>query len=179
MDQTIKEIRGAIFALQARADDKPPDPRTEVVGLVEEMTAMLGFPPSLRLGLGLRTLDDEELFRQVLVVLREALSNMARHADATRADVTVDDCARPSPLPRGRAPGWSGRCRFGRELRYEVSRPAPSCLLPIRRPFTISGEMLMKWPSSQRGYPGQGSPPDATAITLRDRRTALGYKVPN
>ncbi len=51
---------------------------------------MLGFAPSLRLGAGLRTLNSEELTEQVLAVLREALSNMARHAGASRADVTVD-----------------------------------------------------------------------------------------
>ena len=90
MDQTIKEIRGAIFALQARDAGSPPDPRADIVRLVEEMTAVLGFAPSLRLGAGLRTLNSEELTEQALAVLREALSNMARHAGASRADVTVD-----------------------------------------------------------------------------------------
>ena len=50
MDETIKEIRGAIFALQARDAASAPDPRADIVGLVEEMTPMLGFAPSLRLG---------------------------------------------------------------------------------------------------------------------------------
>jgi signal transduction histidine kinase len=90
MDETIKEIRGAIFALEARDDDIPADPRAEFVRLIEEMTGVLGFAPSLRLGPGLRTLDSDELAGQVLIVLREALSNIARHADAIRADVTVD-----------------------------------------------------------------------------------------
>jgi signal transduction histidine kinase len=90
MDQTIKEIRGAIFALQARDAEVQWDPRADIVRLVEEMTAMLGFAPSLRLGPGLRTLASEDLAGQALIVLREALSNTARHAGATRADVTVD-----------------------------------------------------------------------------------------
>jgi signal transduction histidine kinase len=90
MDQTIKEIRGAIFALQARDADGPPDPRSDIVRLVEEMTATVGFTPSLRLGGGLRTLGNEELTDQLLAVLREALSNLARHAGASRADVAVD-----------------------------------------------------------------------------------------
>lgn len=50
---------------------------------------MLGFAPSLRLGAG-RAPCSEALAEQALVVLREALSNMARHAEATRADVAVD-----------------------------------------------------------------------------------------
>jgi len=90
MDQTIKEIRGAIFSLQARDVSSDWDPRADVVRLVEEMTPMLGFAPSLRLGAGLRGLTSGELADQALTVLREALSNVARHAAATQADVTVD-----------------------------------------------------------------------------------------
>ncbi|HEY1821284.1 MAG TPA: GAF domain-containing protein [Trebonia sp.] len=90
MDETIREIRSTIFALQARNDGNSPDPRTDIVRLVDEMTAMLGFAPSLRLGAGLRAPCSEALAEQALVVLREALSNMARHAEATRADVAVD-----------------------------------------------------------------------------------------
>jgi signal transduction histidine kinase len=90
MDQTIREIRGTIFALQARDAGAPSDPRADIVALVEEMTSVLGFAPSLRLGAGLRSLNSEELAEQALAVLREALSNMARHAGASRADVTVD-----------------------------------------------------------------------------------------
>ena len=90
MDETIKEIRGAIFALQARGAATTPDPRADIVSLVEEMTPMLGFAPSLRLGAGLRDLASGEATEQALTVLREALSNVARHAGASRADVTVD-----------------------------------------------------------------------------------------
>jgi signal transduction histidine kinase len=90
MDQTIKEIRSAIFALQARGSGDERDPRADIVGLVEEMTPMLGFAPSLRLGSGLRDLASGEVTEQALTVLREALSNVARHAAARRADVTVD-----------------------------------------------------------------------------------------
>ncbi len=90
MDETIREIRGAIFALQARDAEVPRDPRADIVRVVEDMTEMLGFAPSLRLGSGLRLLGSEELAEQALIVLREALSNAARHAGATWVDVTVD-----------------------------------------------------------------------------------------
>ena len=55
MDETIKDIRATIFALQARDSARGPDLRGDIVALVEEMTAMLGFAPSLRLGAGLGT----------------------------------------------------------------------------------------------------------------------------
>ena len=90
MDETIKEIRGTIFALQARDEEARRDTQANIVRIVEEMTAMLGFAPSLRLGAGLRSLGNGELAEQALVVLREALSNVARHADASSVDVTMD-----------------------------------------------------------------------------------------
>jgi signal transduction histidine kinase len=90
MDETIKEIRTTIFALQARDTVDQPDLREDVVSLVEEMTGMLGFAPSLRLGAGLRARISPEVTEQALAALREALSNVARHAQASRVDVTVD-----------------------------------------------------------------------------------------
>jgi signal transduction histidine kinase len=89
MDETIKDIRATIFALQARDADQP-DLRGDIVALVEEMTPMLGFAPSLRLGAGLAAPISPELGEQVLAALREALSNAARHAGASQVDVTVD-----------------------------------------------------------------------------------------
>ena len=90
MDETIKDIRATIFALQARDNAGEPDLRGDIVALVEEMTSMLGFAPSLRLGAGLGTQVDAEVGEQVLAALREALSNAARHASASQVDVTVD-----------------------------------------------------------------------------------------
>ena len=51
---------------------------------------MLGFDPSLRLGAGLGAGISPELSEQVLAALREALSNAARHAEASQVEVTVD-----------------------------------------------------------------------------------------
>ncbi len=90
MDETIKDIRATIFALQARDSARGPDLRGDIVALVEEMTGMLGFAPSLRLGAGLGTQVGPEVGEQALAALREALSNAARHASASQVDVTVD-----------------------------------------------------------------------------------------
>jgi signal transduction histidine kinase len=90
MDETIKDIRATIFALQTRYPAAQPDIRGAIAALVEEMTPLLGFAPSLRLGSGLAGQIAGEAGEQVLAVLREALSNVARHARASRADVTVD-----------------------------------------------------------------------------------------
>ena len=90
MDDTIKDIRATIFALQARDSADGPDLRGDIVALVEEMAGMLSFAPSLRLGAGLGVQVGPEVADQVLAALREALSNAARHASASQVDVTVD-----------------------------------------------------------------------------------------
>jgi signal transduction histidine kinase len=54
------------------------------------MTQVLGFAPSLRLGAGLGGQVSLEVAEQALAALREALSNAARHANASQVDVTVD-----------------------------------------------------------------------------------------
>jgi signal transduction histidine kinase len=90
MDLTIKDIRTTIFELQTRGTANVPDLRGDIVELVEEMTPLLGFAPSLRLGAGLGDEIRPEVAEQALAALREALSNAARHAAASRVDVTVD-----------------------------------------------------------------------------------------
>jgi signal transduction histidine kinase len=90
MDDTIKDIRASIFALQARGAAKEPALRSDIFALTDEMTPMLGFAPALRLGSGLDARLAPALTENALAVLREALSNVARHAGATEAGVTVD-----------------------------------------------------------------------------------------
>jgi signal transduction histidine kinase len=90
MDETIKDIRATIFALQARDAPGGPDLRGDIVAVAEEMAGMLGFAPSLRLGPGLGDGIGAEAAEQALAALREALSNAARHAQASQVDVTVD-----------------------------------------------------------------------------------------
>ena len=90
MDDTIKDIRATIFALQARGQASEPHLRADIVALVDEMTEALGFAPALRLGSGLDSRATAELSEHLLAVVREALSNAARHSGATRVDVTVD-----------------------------------------------------------------------------------------
>jgi signal transduction histidine kinase len=90
MDETIREIRSAIFALQARDDHKPPALRAQILAVVDEMMSLLGFAPSLRLGGPLDEQVPAEAGEHLLGALREALSNAARHAGASEVEVTVD-----------------------------------------------------------------------------------------
>jgi signal transduction histidine kinase len=90
MDETIKDIRATIFALQARAENPAARLRPDIVGIVDEMAVMLGFAPSLRLGHGLDGAVGPEASEYLLTALREALSNTARHAKATKVEVSVE-----------------------------------------------------------------------------------------
>ena len=54
------------------------------------MTPMLGFAPSIRLGSGLDNQVSDELAGQLLTVLREALSNTARHARASPVEISAE-----------------------------------------------------------------------------------------
>jgi signal transduction histidine kinase len=90
MDETIKDIRATIFALQSRTEKQPSNLRNEIVGIVDEMAPMLGFTPSLRLGRGLDGKVAVEPAEYLLTALREALSNTARHARASHVDVSVE-----------------------------------------------------------------------------------------
>jgi len=152
MDETIKDIRATIFALQAPDPTGQPDLRSDIVALVEEMTPMLGFAPSLRLGAGLAAPISPELGEQVLAALREALSNAARHAGASQVDVTVDVDADgilavqvtddgtgiPAATKRSGLRNLARRAeKLGGELRLQPARPgaaAPGTRLEWRVP---------------------------------------------
>ena len=101
---------------------------------------MLGFAPALRLGSGLKLRGSAELSDQVLAVLREALSNAARHSGATRVDVTVDtdDAGMLTVLVRdnGRGIGDTGR-RSG--LANMASRRSSSAACCGWRPRKAAG----------------------------------------
>jgi two-component system, NarL family, sensor histidine kinase DevS len=89
LDDTIKEIRSAIFALQAHPEASVTSLRAKILYIAQEMAPALGFAPSLRLEGALDTLVPSEIAEHLLTALRETLSNAARHADASRVEVTV------------------------------------------------------------------------------------------
>lgn len=91
LDDTIRDIRATIFALQSPAmEERQESLRSRIVAVADEMTPMLGFAPSVRLGSGLDERVPAELADHLLTVLREALSNVSRHAAASRVDVSVE-----------------------------------------------------------------------------------------
>jgi signal transduction histidine kinase len=90
LDETIKEIRAAIFSLESRGDAEPAGLRTRILAVIEEMTESLGFAPALRMAGPLDSQVPAARATQLLAALREALANVAKHALASRVDVSVE-----------------------------------------------------------------------------------------
>lgn len=88
LDETIRELRSTLYGLQAPAASRP-SLRCQVLAEVDAAAEQLGFAPSLRMDGLLDTLATAEIADNLLAVLREALSGVARHAGATRVDVGV------------------------------------------------------------------------------------------
>jgi two-component system sensor histidine kinase DevS len=88
LDATIKEIRTAIFALQAPPDGGP-GLRGELVRLTNELRPALGFSPRLQFDGAIEGIHPE-VAENLVPALREALSNVARHASASEVRVIVD-----------------------------------------------------------------------------------------
>jgi signal transduction histidine kinase len=88
LDETIRQIRSTIFALQA-----PRLPgrglRAEILGLATEAGATLRFEPRLQLDGPLDSAVDDDIATHLLSVLREGLSNVVRHARASLVRITV------------------------------------------------------------------------------------------
>jgi signal transduction histidine kinase len=91
LDLTIKDIRGTIFELQRR--DYGPSLRADIRNLTREYSPLLRFRPTVQTVGPVDTVVSAEVREQLLPVLREALSNLARHAAAEHAEIslTVDD----------------------------------------------------------------------------------------
>jgi PAS domain S-box-containing protein len=87
LDDTIRELRAAIFALQGPGP-APRGLRGRLLDVVRDAGASLGFEPRLQFEGAIETMDDT-IAEHLVAVLREALSNVARHAQAHDVRVTV------------------------------------------------------------------------------------------
>jgi signal transduction histidine kinase len=90
LDATIKEIRSTIFALQSPAPQAGEGLRTAINQAVQTAAESLGFSPRVTFGGAIDSLVPSNIGEQLIAVLREALSNAARHAEASAVDIEVD-----------------------------------------------------------------------------------------
>ena len=88
LDVAVRETRSVIFALHA-AGTSPVGVRDGVYDLVHEAAHTLGFSPDVSFHGPVETALNADAAHDLLSTLREALSNIARHANATHAVVRV------------------------------------------------------------------------------------------
>jgi len=88
LDLTVKQVRTAIFGLEQTRPDAD-SLRARILGVIRDAAGPLGFEPRVLLDGPLDTGVDDRVSTELVITLREALSNVARHAQASRADVEV------------------------------------------------------------------------------------------
>jgi signal transduction histidine kinase len=85
---TIRHIRSAIFQLQP-VTSSPGSVRRAIVAVAAEQARVLGFEPVARFDGAVDTAVGAALADELLNTVREALTNVARHARAGHVDVAV------------------------------------------------------------------------------------------
>jgi len=92
LDETIREIRISIFDLEAR-DLSKDGLRARILSLASEVSPTLGFEPRVHLEGPLDAATDSATRDELLKTMREALSNVAKHAAASSVDVRLSASA--------------------------------------------------------------------------------------
>jgi two-component system sensor histidine kinase DevS len=87
LDDTIRQLRSVIFGLSDRSAGSP-SLRREVLGTVADLRPALGFDPDVTFDGPVDTVGDV-LAEQLLPTVREALTNVARHAQASATTLTL------------------------------------------------------------------------------------------
>jgi signal transduction histidine kinase len=88
LDETVKHIRTAIFALESSRPQEDSI-RDHVLALSREAAGALGFEPRVLFDGPIDSAVPDAIGADLLATLREALSNVARHAGASRVDVAL------------------------------------------------------------------------------------------
>jgi signal transduction histidine kinase len=86
LDETIQQIRTTIFALQ---DDSSRSLRGTAVAVVDQLAPLLPVRPDIQFVGPLDTIADDAIIADVEAVLRESLTNVAKHAQAAQIRVRV------------------------------------------------------------------------------------------
>ena len=88
LDEIIAQLRTAIFDLQAAVIDDGL--RREILNLVRELTPVVGSEPKVILEGPIDAAVTPEAADHLLATLREALTNVGKHAEATTVTVSIE-----------------------------------------------------------------------------------------
>jgi signal transduction histidine kinase len=124
LDEIIKKIRSSIFGLHRPRQASAGLP-AQLREIIEEHTPQLGFTVGLRFAGPLDPGPDAALAHDILAVTREALSNCARHAQATAVSVSLtrrDELITLGITDNGRGLGASARSSGLSSMRRRAER---------------------------------------------------------
>ena len=89
IDETIRQIRTTIFRLRGPLGAGARSVRELVLNVVTELTPVLGYEPRLAFTGPVDTAVPDAVVEDVLAVVREGLTNVARHAGASQVAVKL------------------------------------------------------------------------------------------
>jgi two-component system, NarL family, sensor histidine kinase DevS len=163
LDETIREIRTAIFGLQAPADGGP-GLRGDIVRITNGARASLGFTPRVHFSGAVESIP-VDIAEQLLPALRETLANTAKHAQATSARVSIDVGNEVVLRVADNGIGITGEVTGGHGLANLGDRAANLGGRFSARPGVDGGtEIEWRVPVSRRAAPGDSSAtPDGLA----------------
>lgn len=87
LDETIRQLRKAIFDIELTINKDGLHPK--VLDLVHELRPVLGLQPQVSFSGPVDTLVSGSLAEEVLAVLREALTNVGKHAKASQVVIMI------------------------------------------------------------------------------------------
>jgi signal transduction histidine kinase len=87
LDETIRQLRKAIFDIELTINKEGLHPK--VLDLVHELRPVLGMLPQVSFSGPVDAVVSDSLAEEVLAVLREALTNVGRHARASKVVITI------------------------------------------------------------------------------------------
>lgn len=89
LDTSIQQIRNSIFELREHVGPQGPGVRAALLDVVASLSAVLGFEPEVRFAGPVDTIVDTGFAEDVIAVVREALTNVARHAEASAVEISL------------------------------------------------------------------------------------------
>jgi signal transduction histidine kinase len=89
LDSSIQQIRNSIFELKDHAGPQGAGARAALLDVVSEVSRPLGFEPEVRFAGPVDTIVDGRLAEDIVAVVREALTNVAKHAGATSVEIAL------------------------------------------------------------------------------------------
>jgi len=114
MDATIRQIRSSIFALTLADSDRGV--RASILSLIRDLSSVVGFAIQVSFEGPVDSAIPDPVADHLLATVREAVTNIGRHASATQASLTlsvVDGLCRLQVVDNGRGIDETGTTEGG------------------------------------------------------------------